>query len=179
MKISSRILTFAFIVAIGLVVGCSTSHKLMKPSMDQPTGSKPPVATARASQNNPSLPKKPVQAQTSTPELRYEPPTSSNKLAESDIDPREKAEVTKAALEFTRKNVPQAKHVKVCFSVLYGGWYMLVFDQKGKTFSKEHLSWNSETKEWEPVEQEKQLAPHQMEFELKGDVPGEKCFLLK
>jgi uncharacterized protein YceK len=181
MKHASTILTFIIIIAIALAGGCGSNRKYTKPAADQVPGAKAPVAAADASQSNPGVAGKPGQAPVSQTGPRYDPPTAAgrDRMLEDGVDPREKAEMTESALEFARKTVPNAKHIKVCFSKLYGGWYMLLFTQKGKTYSKEHLSWNSKTKEWEPIEQKKPLAPNQMEFELKGDVAGEKCFLLK
>jgi hypothetical protein len=42
-----------------------------------------------------------------------------------------------------------------------------------------HWSWNAKTKEWEVIKQDKDFSPKQLEYELKGDVAGEKCFVLK
>lgn len=181
MKSASTILTCIIIIAFALAGGCGTSQRHTKPSLDQTAGSKSPAAAADTSQNNAGDRQKPGQAPVPPPEPRYEPPgpTDRDRLLEGGVDPREKAEVTESALEFARKNVPGAKHLKVCYSKLYGGWYMLLFTQKGKKISKEHFSWNQKTKEWEVLVQTKDVSPQQLEFELKGDVAGEKCFLLK
>jgi hypothetical protein len=181
MKSASRILIFAIIIAITLAGGCGTAQRHTKPSVDQVPGGKASIAAGDTSQNNPGVREKPGQGPVPPPEPRYEPPapTDRDKLLGGGVDPREKAEVTDSALEFARKNVPTAKHIKVCFSKVYGGWYMLLFSQKGKKMSMDHWNWNSKTKEWEVLNQEKNLPPERVENELRGDLQGEKCFVLK
>jgi hypothetical protein len=179
MKSLSGILTFLVIIAITLVGGCGKAQRSAKPSAD---GGVPKASVAAdPSTDKADVPSKPGEAPASAPVPRYEPPAASerDKLSEGGIDPREKAEVTESALEFAQKNIPGVKHIKVCFSKLYGGWYMLVFTEKGKKASMEHWSWISKTKEWEVITKKKQLTPKEMEFELKGEVAGEKCFFLK
>lgn len=178
MKSLSGILIFIIII-ITLVGGCGKGQRSAKPSAD---GGVPRAsAEATTSADKIGMTGKAGEAPVSAPGPRYEPPAASEreKLAEGGIDPREKAEVTESALEFAQKNIPGVKHIKVCFSKLYGGWYMLVFTEKGKKASVEHWSWISKTKEWEVITQKKELTPKDMEFELKGEVAGEKCFFLK
>ncbi len=111
----------------------------------------------------------------------YEPPgpTSTDKLSDGGIDPKERDDVRQAALDFARKNVPDVKHIKICYSKLYGGWYMLLYVEKGKKLSMQHWSWNAKSKEWEIVYQQKNMSPKQLDFDLKGEVTGEKCYVLQ
>jgi hypothetical protein len=111
---------------------------------------------------------------------RYEPPMNDKPIAgDGDVDQTQRAEVTRSALEFADKNIPDVKHIKVCYSKLYGGWYTLLYIQKGKKLSMQHWAWNAKSKEWEVVYQRKELSPSQMEFDLKSDVSGEKCYRVK
>lgn len=179
MKTPSGILTFLAIVAIACAGGCGKAQRAVKPTVDH-VGPKA-SASAELSPNSPTAQEKPGEGTVPPPEPRYQPPgpTESDRLREGGIDPREKSEVTESALEFAQKNIPGVKHIKVCFSKLYGGWYMLVFTEKRKKTSMAHWTWNSKTKEWEVISQKKVLSPKEMEFELKGEVSGEKCFFLK
>jgi hypothetical protein len=91
---------------------------------------------------------------------------------------RQKDEVNEAALKFA-KEVPDVKHVKTCFSRVYGGWYLLLYIEKGKKISLQQYSWNPKSREWEVVYHIKEVPQNQMEFHLKGEVGDEKCFVLK
>ncbi|HMK36951.1 MAG TPA: hypothetical protein VK463_17890 [Desulfomonilaceae bacterium] len=182
MKAATTILTFAIIIAVAIGGGCVPGLKSAKQSTDQLSEpSKMQADPGQAQTSTPENREKPENGQVNPPEPRYEPPGPSerDKLLAGGVDPREKAEVTESALEFSRKNVPGLKHVKVCFSKLYGGWYMLAYVEKGKKLSMQHWAWNQKSKEWEILSQQKELSPKQLEFELKGEVAGEKCFILK
>jgi len=91
---------------------------------------------------------------------------------------RQKDEINAAALQFA-KEVPNVKHVKTCFSTVYGGWYLLLYIEKNKVVSLQQYSWDPRTKEWDFVYQLKELPSKQVEHHLKGEVGDEKCFILK
>lgn len=114
------------------------------------------------------------------PPLDYTPPPppDDEKLSEKPIDLHEQDEVNSAAREFA-KNVSGVKHIKTCYSKLYGGWYLFLYVKKGKKISLHQYSWNEETKEWEISYHLKEVAAKELETHLKGEVHDEKCFVLK
>lgn len=97
---------------------------------------------------------------------------------DTSMDMIEKDEVNRHALEFA-KQIPNVKHIKTCFSKLYGGWYMLLYIQKGKKIALDQYSWSKVTKEWEIVYRLKEIPAKQLEAHVKGEVGDEKCFVLK
>uniref|UniRef100_A0A7C4EUA5 Lipoprotein n=1 Tax=Desulfomonile tiedjei TaxID=2358 RepID=A0A7C4EUA5_9BACT len=90
----------------------------------------------------------------------------------------QKEEINQAALKFA-KEIPNVKYIKTCFSKIYGGWYLLLYVEKGKKISLQQYSWNEKSKEWDVVYQVKEVPASQLEYHLKGEVGDEKCFLLK
>ena len=98
--------------------------------------------------------------------------------SEAAIDPMEKEEVSRAALEFAT-HIKNVIHVKTCYSKLYGGWYLMLYVQKGKKTALDQYSWNRKTREWEIVYHLKEIPKKQLDFHLKGEVGDEKCFVLK
>lgn len=101
------------------------------------------------------------------------------KLEEPPSDLRLKDEVNRAALEFAEKNVRDVLHVKTCFSRVDGVWNMMLYVRKKKRVSVQQFIWNKETREWEPTKNAPDLAQEQVEFDLKGELSDEKCFVLK
>ena len=91
---------------------------------------------------------------------------------------RQREEINEAALKFA-KEVPDVKHIKTCFSRIYGGWYLLLYIEKSKKISLQQYSWNPKSREWEVVYHIKEVPANQLEFHLKGEVGDEKCFVLK
>jgi hypothetical protein len=133
-------------------------------------------AQAAPNSNNPSMPGNPGTAPDGKSSGGMGGP------GESPLDFRLKDEITRSALEFAEKNVPNVKHAKVCFSQTfggYGGWYLIAYVQRGKKISFEQYSWNKAEQQWELVYRQKELPPNQLEFHLKGEVGDEKCFVLK
>lgn len=102
-----------------------------------------------------------------------------NTIAEGTSDFLLKDEINRSALEFAGKSVPNLKHVKTCYSQVYGGWNLFVYVQRGKKISFHQYLWNKESQEWEPNFHQKDLPANQLEFHLKGEVGDEKCFVLK
>lgn len=91
---------------------------------------------------------------------------------------RQKEEINQAALKFARE-IPNVKHIKTCFSKVYGGWYLLLYIESGKKISLQQYSWNEKSKEWDVVYHVKEVPEKQLEHHLKGEVGDEKCFILK
>ncbi|MFH0825418.1 MAG: hypothetical protein V2B18_21915 [Pseudomonadota bacterium] len=110
----------------------------------------------------------------------YEPPQPPppEKPTKASLDLRQKEEVNDAALKFA-KNVPGVKHIKTCYSKLYGGWYLLLYRDQDKKISLQQYAWNDSSKEWEIIYQLKELPAGNLEFHLKGEVADERCFILK
>jgi|WetSurMetagenome_2_1015567.scaffolds.fasta_scaffold872587_1 hypothetical protein len=93
-------------------------------------------------------------------------------------DPNERADVNRAALEFAAAQ-GKVKHLKTCYSQITREWYMLMFMEEGKNISMVNYSWDPKDKEWKTTMRTPKYSPEMMEFELKGDVPGENCTTLK
>jgi hypothetical protein len=105
--------------------------------------------------------------------------TASNKgllIKPSDLSGQD--EVRRAALNFTQglKNV---KHVRVCYSKAYGGWFLLTYVPGGKKTVQQEYSWNKNTKEWELSGSQRAFPTKDLDSYLKTELPDEKCILLK
>jgi hypothetical protein len=94
------------------------------------------------------------------------------------LELRQKEEINQAALKFA-KEIPNVKHIKTCFSKIYGGWYLLLYLEAGKKISLQQYSWNDKSKEWDVVYHVKEVPAKQLEHHLKGEVGDERCFVLK
>ncbi len=162
----SRFIIFPILLVI--LFGCAGLRSKVFP----PKNPAPPD-----SNQSQTIPQQP--SSTSDPKIQSPDLADSDKIIKGGVDQKERAQVNQAALEFVQKNVPDAKHIKTCYSKLYGGWYMLLYLEKGKKIWMQHWSWNQKSKEWEPVSQNKEISPKQLDFDLKGEVAGEKCFVLK
>lgn len=180
-----RFLGLLFTVVAFFLLSCSIGSKLTKTDQT-PSDTK---AETRKEEGTPQSAKKPAGA--SEEELRklLEPPPTPQQLgaqtsrqakteAEAVIDLNEKEEVNRHALEFARQ-IPNVKHVKTCFSKLYGGWYMLLYIQKGKKVALDQYSWSRAIREWEIVYRLKEIPAKQLEAHVKVEVGDEKCFVLK
>lgn len=172
----------AVIVAAAVLLGCVPGIKSAK------TGTSPqesPAGSSTVSQSpGPSgaapVPGKDLGNVLPPPPPSYKPGEGSKGLVDRGDIPelRQKEEVNEAALKFA-KEVPDVKHVKTCFSRVYGGWYLLLYIEKGKKISLQQYSWNPKSREWEVVYHIKEVPSNQLEFHLKGEVGDEKCFVLK
>jgi len=91
---------------------------------------------------------------------------------------RQKEEINQAALRFARE-IPNVRHIKTCFSKVYGGWYLLLYIESGKKISLQQYSWNEKSQEWDVVYHVKEVPEKQLEHHLKAEVGDEKCFILK
>lgn len=176
---------FGLLVALAFCfcLGCSIGSKLTK-SDQAPSDNKSTTQPAPAQ----SAEKRPGASDEELKKLLEPPPTpqqlQSKQLqqvkpqAEGAIDLSDKDEVNQHAIEFA-KQIPNVKHIKTCFSKLYGGWYMLLYTQKGKKVALDQYSWSRATKEWEIVYRLKEIPAKQLEAHVKGEVGDEKCFVLK
>ena len=189
MKASARVLTTAVLTLIAItIVACVPSIKSAKPQADgkqasaeprEASGLKKPRLSGEGGDHGQRAaegddPGRPVS------EPRYEPPPppDTSSVEAGAIDLRLKEEVNTAALKFA-KSVPGVKHVKTCYSKLYGGWYLLLYVQSGNKVSLQQYSWNDKTQEWEVIYYLKEIPEERLEHHLKGEVADEKCFILK
>ncbi len=178
---------FGLLIALSVIVSlsCSIGSKSTKTDQDPAESqarTEPEKATARKDQ-------KPAGASDEELKKLLEPPPTPQQLkaqlsqqktqpTDASIELSDKEEVNRHALEFARQ-IPKVKHVKTCFSKLYGGWYMLLYIQKGKKVALDQYSWSPVTKEWEIVYRLKEIPTKQLEAHVKGEVGDEKCFVLQ
>jgi len=180
MKAALSLLAATLILAALLLLGCVPGLQSAKP----PTQDEPPLAPQGQSEQA-EPPKAPMASDQSAdpaatpppPAYLPPPPPDREKISEAVVDLRLKDEVNEAAMRFA-KEIPNVKYIKTCFSKLYGGWYLMLYLEKGKKISLEQFSWNGKSKEWE-VAGRFQVPAKQLDYHLKGEVADEKCFRLK
>jgi hypothetical protein len=180
MKAALSFLAATLILAALLLLGCVPGLQSAKPA----TQGEPPLAPQGQSEQGQS-PKAPMASDQGAdpaappppPAYLPPPPPDREKISEAVVDLRQKEEVNEAAMRFA-KEFPNVKYIKTCFSKLYGGWYLMLYVEKGKKISLEQFSWNGKSKEWE-VAGRFQVPAKQLDYHLKGEVADEKCFRLK
>jgi hypothetical protein len=180
MKAALSLLAATLILVALLLLGCVPGLQSAKPS-DQ---GEPPSAPQGQSEQA-EAPKAPMAsgqgadpaATPPPPAYLPPPPPDREKISEGAVDLRIRDEVNEAALRFA-KEIPNVKHIKTCFSKLYGGWYLLLYLEKGKKISLQQYSWNGKSKEWE-VQGQFDIPAKQLQAQLKAEVGDEKCFRLK
>lgn len=171
-------------VVLGIVVlfGCVPGIKSSKTGTSPQDAAAGPNAPGQsvAKSDSSKIPGKELENFVPPPPPSYKSSEEAKSLDDRADTPelRLKEEVNEAALKFA-KEVPDVKHVKTCFSRIYGGWYLLLYIEKGKKISLQQYSWNPKSREWEVVYHIKEVPPNQLEFHLKGEVGDEKCFVLK
>ncbi|MGO9119654.1 MAG: hypothetical protein ACLQPD_18840 [Desulfomonilaceae bacterium] len=177
MKTASTLLVAVCVGLVLAVSACMPSLQMSKPSSPEVSGSD---AKNESSAESPTAakPERPADAQLPPAPPDYKPPSLSEGLLEGPPDLSWKDEINASALEFG-KSIPNVKHVKTCFSKLYGGWYLILYTEKAKKIGLEQYSWNAKSKEWEPSFQLKEIPAKELEYHLKGEVDDEKCFVLK
>ncbi len=149
---SKSILLGALILPL-VLLGCSGLFRSAKPTVDK--AAKAQDSSKPAASDNVSS-KAADQASAQTEEPKYNPPgpSDTDKLLQPGVDSKERAEVNQAALDYIHaNNIRGLKHMKTCYSKLYGGWYMLIYTERGKKASMQNFGWNPKTKEWEPQSQ--------------------------
>jgi len=167
--------------AVVLIVGCSAGLKsfVSPTTSDQPPKVTAPSAGPDATASRPVPGAKPGPEDRSGTPPKYAPPAAPDqKQPPATLDLGEKDEVNQAGLKFA-ENVAGVKHVKTCYSRLYGGWYLFLYIQKGKQISLQQYSWNRRTKEWEVIYHVKNIDPDKLEYHLKSELEDEKCSVLK
>jgi hypothetical protein len=180
MKAAIAVLGMTLVFLAPIISGCVPGLQATKPSGEdtaaagpkEPRGAQDPARASKASG-------KEIEGQLPPPPPDYKPSRAGD--IEGPPDLSFNAEINQSALDFA-KNIPNVKHAKTCFSKVYGGasgWYLILYIQKGKKITLEQYSWSPGTKEWEFSYGPKEVSADQLEFQLKGEVPGEKCFRLK
>jgi hypothetical protein len=176
-RIMSRPILIGALILPLVLYGCLGGLRSAKPNNDRAAKSAKPIAPA-AADNAASRAKD--QASEKSSEPQYSPPrlSETDKLLQSGLDLRDRAEVNQAALDFVHaNNIRNLKHLKTCHDS--SGWYMLIYTEKGKKASMAHYNWDSKNKEWTMVLYDKQVTPQELEWDFKGEAAGEKCFQLQ
>jgi len=178
MRTASAVLA-AVCVSLSLAMsGCTPSLQMTKPPSPEVSASDGKNGTSAESPTASPKPEQTPENQLPPPPPDYQPPSLSEGLLEGPPDLSWKDEINASALEFA-KNIPGVKHVKTCYSKLYGPWYLILYVEKNKKIGLQQYSWNARSKEWEISYQLKELPAKQLEYHLKGEVADEKCFVLK
>ena len=178
MKSASTLFVAVCVSLVLAISGCMPSLQMSKPSTPEVSGSDAKNESAAENPTGAAKVEKPADTELPPPPPDYKPPSLSEGLLEGPPDLSWKDEINASALEFS-KSIPNVKHVKTCFSKLYGGWYLILYTEKSKKIGLEQYSWNPKSKEWEPSFQLKEIPAKQLEYHLKGEVDDEKCFVLK
>ena len=184
MKAATIVFAAVFVSLVLAVSGCVPGLQMTKPSAGEapsPKAKKGAPAEASAGPTQQADKNKTADKQLTPPPPENKPPALSEGPLEGLPDLSWKDEIEASALEFA-KNIPHVKHAKICFSKLYGGeggWYLILYVEKAKKIGLQQFSWNPRYKEWEPSFQLKEIPAKDVEFHLKGEVEGEKCFVIK
>ncbi len=178
MRTASTLLVAVCVTLSLAISGCTPSLQMTKPSSPEVSASDAKSGTATETPTAAAKPEQKPENQLPPPPPDYKPPSLSEGLLEGPPDLSWKDEINASALQFA-KHIPNVKHVKTCYSKLYGPWYLILYIEKAKKIRLEQYSWNANTKEWEPSFQLKELPAKQLEYHLKGEVDDEKCFVLK
>jgi len=182
MKAALCLLAATLILAASLLLGCVPGLQSAKPSTEAENPSAPKGLLEQGQTAKAPTPSEKGADQAAAPppvpEYMPPPPPGQEKISEAVVDLRLKDEINEAAMRFA-KEIPNVKHIKTCFSKLYGGWYLILYLEKAKKISLQQYSWNDKSKEWEIIYHLKELPTKQLEFHLKGEVADEKCFVLK
>jgi hypothetical protein len=181
MKAGLSVLALLSFLCTALVVGCIPGLKSTKPDSTPANAAAAKGAPGpSASAKTPAVPNKELDSLLATPPPPDRAPAGlGNKrsvIQPSDL--QDKDEVSRAALVLAQ-GIKDVKHVKSCYSKASGGWFLLLYVQRGKKTSEQEYSWNKETKEWEIYAHRKDLPTEQLDIYLKSELPDEKCFLLR
>jgi len=181
MDIRLRLLATACLISVILMVGCVPGLQTAKTN----TGPNPPADQGKAGQasapgqppGKPPFDKENLLATAPPPDsLGSAARTRMPEVQAADLVNKE--EVSAAALAFAQ-GVPNAKHVKICYSKVAGGWSLFLYVEKGKKIIEQEYAWNRQNREWEFYAARKNLPANKMDIYLKGELPDEKCFVLK
>lgn len=176
----SALVLLSFLCTV-LVMGCIPglrSTKLGSPSETSADAKSSPGPSASA--KTPAVPNKELDSLLATPlppdRAATGPGNKRPLIRPSDLS--DKDEVSRAALVLAQ-GIKEVKHIKSCYSKASGGWFLLLYVQRGKKISEQEYSWNKETREWEIYAHRKDLPAQQLDIYLKSELPDEKCFLLR
>ncbi len=181
MKAALSLLAATLILAALLLLGCVPGLESVKgPAEPQnPPAPKRMTGQAKTAPAPKSAGKEAGQTPSnSAPAYTPPAPPGREKISEAETDLRLKDEVNESARKFA-KEIPNVIHFKTCYSKLDRGWWLNIYRQTKKKISSQQYMWNEKSKEWEIVGPPLDVPPKELEFRLKGEVPGEKCFRLK
>lgn len=193
MKRLLAILAVALMLPLAAIPGCAPGIKATKPSANAEKAPSPetedvqklgPAAPGDKGTEAPAVPSQPGKLSPEELEKMLPPPPPSYKRKTAEALPAspkellEKEEINASALQFA-KEIPDVKHIKTCFSKMFGGWYLHLYVTKGKKPYLQHYSWNPVTREWEVSMAMKDLPVDNVESHLKQEVGDEQCTVLK
>ena len=182
MKRLLTVLAVVLVIPLALFQGCIPGLKATKPTQSSELS---PDAKNVENAPEPSAPGK--LSEEELEKLLPPPPPSYEKRKSGDgkmampvtsKEMLEKEEINASALRFA-KEIPNVKHVKTCFSKMFGGWYLDLFVTKGKKIVKQNYSWNPVTREWDISLAPKEVPQDKLEYYLRGEVTDERCSVLK
>lgn len=182
---TTLVILFAGLV-LGAVVltGCVPFLKTVKPQQgeERAAQAKPGAENAAAAEKSGKTPTpspEELEKLLPAPPPGYKATPSSPAQSLDAVDTREREEIKESALKFA-KEIPNVKHMKTCFSKEFGGWYLIVYTQKGKKYSPQHFAWNPRTLEFEPSAPSRLLLTQkELDMQLDVTIKGETCFRLK
>jgi len=196
MKRLLAVLAVALMLPLAAISGCAPGVKAPKPSAsaEQAPGAEredvPKLGPAAPGDKRPEDPAVASQSGKLSPEeleKMLPPPPPSYKRDSADAaralpaSPKElieKEEINASALQFA-KEIPNVKHIKTCFSKMFGGWYLHLYVTKGKKVALQHYSWNTLSREWDVSMAVKELPLENVERHLRQEVGDEQCTVLK
>lgn len=180
MKAALSLLAGTLILVAIFLAGCVPGLQTAKPTPEGEAVSPPEQAEGAKAPTQPG--QGPDQAAPPPPpDYIPPPPPDREKIAEGAVDLSLKDEVNASAMRFA-KEIPNVKHVKTCFSKLYGGaggWYLMLYVQEKKKITMQQYSWNRKSKEWEVAGPPFDVPAKELEGQFKAEVGDEKCFRLK
>jgi hypothetical protein len=175
MKFAITFTAVTLLLLAPIMFGCVPGLQATKPSTGQagPSSAKEPVNASGGTD-------KTADSKLPPPPPNYKPSDTGDKEArfEGSDDLSLREEINQSALDFA-KNIPHVRHIKTCFSKLYGPWYLILYIDQGKRVALQQYSWNPKTKEWEIQFVQKEIPRDQLQFHVKGEVGDEKCSVLK
>jgi hypothetical protein len=182
MDTSLRLAATVALIAVILVVGCVPGLRTAKPpeTQGQPLDQGKPGQSPSAGKptDKPAFDKENLLASVPSPDQLASASRGSMPAVQSS-DLVNKEEVSAAAL-LLAQGVPGTKHVKICYSKSEGTWILLLYVEKGKKLVEQEYRWNKEIKEWDLHAYRKDdLEAKKIDIYLKGELPDEKCFVLR
>ncbi len=162
------------LIAAGVITGCVSRMMSTKPDAE---GQQAPVAQESEESTAEEAGKEalPIPA---PEEYAPPPPPDAATVQRAAVDLRNKDEIQDAALKFA-DNFKGILNVKICYSKLYGGWYLFLYGKKAEQIRVQQFSWDEKTGEWEVIYRDRMIPEDKLELDLKTEVDDETCFILR